>query len=75
MRVFDGIEYRGFDQKVVEDLARFSGVPVWNGLTDAHGGPDVAVDDVRAGERPLVVGDLDDGPGLLPQGQAHRPPL
>ena len=33
-RFFDGIEYRGFDQKVVENLARFSGVPVWNGLTD-----------------------------------------
>ena len=34
-RMFDGIEYRGFDQAVVEDLARYSGVPVWNGLTDA----------------------------------------
>lgn len=34
-RFFDGIEYRGFDQKVVEDLARHSGVPVFNGLTDA----------------------------------------
>ena len=33
-RFFDGIEYRGFDQKVVEELARYSGVPVWNGLTD-----------------------------------------
>ena len=33
-RFFDGIEYRGFDQKVVEDLALYSGVPVWNGLTD-----------------------------------------
>ena len=33
-RFFDGIEYRGFEQKTVEDLARFSGVPVWNGLTD-----------------------------------------
>jgi ornithine carbamoyltransferase len=33
-RFFDGIEYRGFDQKTVEDLARYSGVPVWNGLTD-----------------------------------------
>ena len=33
-RFFDGIEYRGFDQKTVEDLAKFSGVPVWNGLTD-----------------------------------------
>ena len=33
-RFFDGIEYRGYEQSVVEDLARFSGVPVWNGLTD-----------------------------------------
>ncbi len=34
-RFFDGIEYRGYDQAVVEQLARFSGVPVFNGLTDA----------------------------------------
>lgn len=34
-RMFDGIEFRGFDQAVVEDLAKYSGVPVWNGLTDA----------------------------------------
>ena len=33
-RMYDGIEYRGFDQNTVEDLAKFSGVPVWNGLTD-----------------------------------------
>ena len=33
-RMFDGIEYRGFSQESVETLARFSGVPVWNGLTD-----------------------------------------
>ena len=33
-RFFDGIEYRGYDQQVVEDLAKWSGVPVWNGLTD-----------------------------------------
>lgn len=33
-RFFDGIEYRGFEQKVVEDLAKHSGVPVFNGLTD-----------------------------------------
>ena len=33
-RIFDGIEYRGFSQKTVEDLAKYSGVPVWNGLTD-----------------------------------------
>lgn len=34
-RMFDGIEFRGFSQDMVEDLATFSGVPVWNGLTDA----------------------------------------
>ncbi|MGN9134345.1 ornithine carbamoyltransferase [Clostridium sp. HCP1S3_B4] len=33
-RMYDGIEYRGFSQKTVEDLAKYSGVPVWNGLTD-----------------------------------------
>ena len=33
-RYYDAIEYRGFGQQIVEDLARFSGVPVWNGLTD-----------------------------------------
>ncbi len=33
-RMYDGIEYRGYKQSVVEDLARYSGVPVWNGLTD-----------------------------------------
>ena len=33
-RMYDGIEYRGFAQTTVEDLARYSGVPVWNGLTD-----------------------------------------
>src|SRR5262247_3740874 len=33
-RIFDGIEYRGFAQETVEDLAKYAGVPVWNGLTD-----------------------------------------
>ena len=33
-RMYDGIEYRGFGQEIVEDLARFAGVPVWNGLTN-----------------------------------------
>jgi ornithine carbamoyltransferase len=33
-RVYDGIEYRGFAQETVETLARYAGVPVWNGLTD-----------------------------------------
>ena len=33
-RMYDGIEYRGFDQDLVETLAQYAGVPVWNGLTD-----------------------------------------
>ena len=35
-RIYDGIEYRGFDQSVVECLANYSGVPVWNGLTNQY---------------------------------------
>lgn len=35
-RMFDGIEFRGFKQEHVEALARYSGVPVWNGLTDEY---------------------------------------
>ena len=36
-RMFDGIEYRGFGQEIVEELAKYAGVPVWNGLTnEAH---------------------------------------
>ena len=33
-RMYDGIEYRGFDQAIVEELAKYAGVPVWNGLTN-----------------------------------------
>ena len=33
-RMFDGIEYRGYGQEIVEELAKYSGVPVWNGLTN-----------------------------------------
>ena len=33
-RMFDGIEYRGYGQSIVEELARYAGVPVWNGLTN-----------------------------------------
>ncbi|MBQ6951947.1 MAG: ornithine carbamoyltransferase [Clostridia bacterium] len=35
-RMFDGIEYRGFGQERVEELAKFAGVPVWNGLTNEY---------------------------------------
>ena len=33
-RMYDGIEYRGYSQQLVEELAKYAGVPVWNGLTD-----------------------------------------
>ena len=33
-RLYDGIEYRGFGQSIVEELAKYAGVPVWNGLTN-----------------------------------------
>jgi len=33
-RMYDGIEYRGFGQEIVEELAKYAGVPVWNGLTN-----------------------------------------
>jgi ornithine carbamoyltransferase len=35
-RMYDGIEYRGFAQELVEELALYAGVPVWNGLTNEH---------------------------------------
>ncbi|MEE1128324.1 MAG: ornithine carbamoyltransferase [Acutalibacteraceae bacterium] len=34
--MYDGIEYRGFGQKIVEELAKYASVPVWNGLTDEY---------------------------------------
>ena len=35
-RMFDGIEYRGFGQEIVQELAKYAGVPVWNGLTNEY---------------------------------------
>lgn len=35
-RMFDGIEYRGYGQEIVEELAEYAGVPVWNGLTNEY---------------------------------------
>ncbi len=35
-RMYDGIEYRGFGQQIVEELAQYAGVPVWNGLTNEY---------------------------------------
>lgn len=49
-RLYDGIEYRGFAQATVEDLARYSGVPVWNGLTDQFHPTQVLADVMTMGE-------------------------
>lgn len=49
-RMYDGIEYRGFSQSTVEDLAKYSGVPVWNGLTDADHPTQVLADFLTAQE-------------------------
>ena len=55
-RLFDGIEYRGFHQSAVEELARFSHVPIWNGLTDESHPTQILADLLTMeefGEKPL----------------------
>ena len=55
-RYYDGIEYRGFHQSVVEELARFAKVPVWNGLTDEMHPTQILADLLTMqefGEKPL----------------------
>ena len=55
-RMFDGIEYRGYHQSVVEEIARSSHVPVWNGLTDESHPTQVLADLMTMeefGEKPL----------------------
>lgn len=68
-RMYDAIEYRGFGQNIVEDLAKYSGVPVWNGLTDVDHPTQVLADFMTMEEhidKPLeemnltFVGDLSD---------------
>ena len=49
-RMYDGIEYRGYAQKNVDDLAKYSGVPVWNGLTDDDHPTQVLADFLTASE-------------------------
>lgn len=48
--MYDGIEYRGFSQRTVEELAKYSGVPVWNGLTDEDHPTQVLADFLTAKE-------------------------
>lgn len=65
-RMYDGIEYRGSKQALVETLAEFSGVPVWNGLTDEWHPTQSLCDvltmreHVPAGEQPVAVAYLGD---------------
>jgi ornithine carbamoyltransferase len=49
-RYYDGMQYRGSSQRLVEDLARFSGIPVWNGLTDDDHPTQVLADFMTARE-------------------------
>ena len=49
-RMYDGIEYRGFSHSIVEDIAKYSGVPVWNGLTDEDHPTQVLADFLTASE-------------------------
>ncbi|MBQ3447803.1 MAG: ornithine carbamoyltransferase, partial [Synergistaceae bacterium] len=65
-RMFDGIEFRGFKQSTVEDLAKYSGVPVWNGLTDTDHPTQVLADFLTLREnfgslRGLTLAYLGDG--------------
>jgi ornithine carbamoyltransferase len=55
-RLYDGIEYRGFHQSTVEDLAKYSRIPVWNGLTDEFHPTQILADFLTMeefGEKPL----------------------
>lgn len=50
-RMYDGIEYRGFGQEKVEELAKYSGVPVWNGLTNEYHPTQILADFMTMMER------------------------
>ncbi len=50
-RMFDGIEYRGFGQEIVEELAKYAGVPVWNGLTNEFHPTQILADFLTIRER------------------------
>ncbi len=56
-RMYDAIEYRGYGQQIVEELARYAGVPVWNGLTDEFHPTQILADlmtmQEHAGGKPL----------------------
>ena len=53
-RMFDGIEYRGFGQEIVETLAKYAPVPVWNGLTDEFHPTQILADFLTISELPIL---------------------
>lgn len=58
-RLYDGIEYRGYGQHIVEELARFSSVPVWNGLTNEYHPTQILADFLTMREHcPKAFGDM-----------------
>lgn len=50
-RIYDGIEYRGYGQEIVEELAKYAGVPVWNGLTNEFHPTQILADFLTIRER------------------------
>ena len=60
-RMYEGIEYRGFGQEIVEDLAKYAGVPVWNGLTNEYHPTQMLADMLTIREH---FGDLQTGNAL-----------
>ncbi len=66
-RMYDGIEYRGFGQTIVEDLAKYAGVPVWNGLTNEFHPTQILADFMTIKEH---IGDLK-GKKLVYMGDAR----
>ena len=66
-RMYDGIEYRGFGQEIVEELAKYAGVPVWNGLTNEFHPTQILADFLTIKEH---VGDLK-GKKLVYMGDAR----
>ena len=66
-RMFDGIEYRGFGQEIVEELAKYAGVPVWNGLTNEFHPTQILADFLTVRE---IFGDLE-GKKLVYMGDAR----
>ena len=80
-RIYDGIEYRGFGQDVVEELADYAGVPVWNGLTDEFHPTQILADVLTMSEhsdkplptsRTAILGDAPQQHGRLAAGRRRE---